>query len=265
MENVSASLVKSLRMRTGVGILECKKALIESNGNIELAIDYLRTSGIKNAKKKIRNTTLQGSIFLKIKNNFGVILEINSETDFASRSTEFNLIGTELAKIAIEKKIKGIDELKNIFEKKRLFFINQFSENISIRRIKFLNGESLGSYMHNSRIGVLVSSDLKNVRTDILHQLAMHIAANDPEYISSDNIPKHITDREYEIQLNLSKRINKKDFVIKKILEGRMKKYVNSICLMEQNFLLDNTKKVKDVLLEHKFLVKNYIRFELGR
>ncbi|CAL4042777.1 Elongation factor Ts [Buchnera aphidicola (Anoecia corni)] len=265
MENVSASLVKSLRIRTGVGILECKKALIESNGNIELAIDYLRKSGIRNAKKKIRNTTLQGSIFLKIKNNSGVILEINSETDFASRSKEFNLIGTDLAKIAIEKKLEDIHELKNIFEKKRSSFINQFSENILIRRIKFLNGESLGSYMHNSRIGVLVSSDFKNVEKDILHQLAMHIAANDPEYLSSDHIPKDVMDREHEIQLNLSKKINKQDFVIKKVLEGRMQKYINSICLMEQNFLLDNTKKVKDVLLKHKFLVKNYIRFELGR
>jgi len=208
---------------------------------------------------------LQGSIFLNVKDNIGVILEINSETDFASRSKEFNLVGTELAKIAIEKQLKDIHEIKNIFEKKRLFFINQFSENISIRRIKFLHGESLGSYMHNSRIGVLVSSDLKNVKTDILHQLAMHIAANDPEYISSDDIPKHIMDREYKIQLNLSKKTNKKDFVIEKILEGRMKKYINSICLMEQNFLLDDTKKVKDVLLDHKFLVKNYIRFELGR
>jgi len=265
MENVSASLVKSLRMRTGVGILECKKALIKSKGEIELAIDYLRKSGIKNAKKKLRNTALQGSIFLNIHNNSGVILEINSETDFASRSQEFRFIGTELAKTVIEKKLKGIHELKNIFEKKRLSFITQFSENISIRRVKFLDGNSLGSYMHNSRIGVLVSSDSKNVDKNILHQLAMHIAANDPEYISSDNIPKHVMDREYEIQLNLSNKINKKDFVIKKIIEGRMQKYINNVCLIEQNFLLDNTKKVKEVLLEHKFLVKNYIRFELGR
>ncbi|CAL4326296.1 translation elongation factor Ts [Buchnera aphidicola] len=259
---ITASLIKTLRSRTGAGFLECKRALLEENGDIELSIDNLRKSGKMHAEKKIKNTTNQGMIFSKIKNNIGVMLELNCETDFVSKDELFISLGKDIILTTLKNEIKDINELKNIFEEKRIDLVSKVRENINIRRFHFMQGENIVSYVHGNRIGVLVDANFFNAI--ILKNIAMHIAASKPKYVH----PKHVSDsvfkREYEIQLALAKNLNKPSVVLNKILEGRMNKFINNISLTGQNFIIDSTKTVGDILKEHNGYIKSFIRFELG-
>lgn len=259
---ISACLIKELRNRTGAGFLECKRALIEENGDLELSIDNLRKSGMAKAEKKMNNITNQGIIFSKVINKNGVILELNCETDFVSRDNSFINLGDEIILTALKNKIQDIDELKNIFEEKRADLISKVGENISIRRFCFMTGENILSYVHGVRIGVLV--DASSLDKIILKQIAMHIAASKPEYLHSKNVSDQVFQREYNIQLELIKNIKKPDDVLKKIIEGKMKKFVNNISLTSQMFIMNTNKTVGDILKDHNAYIKSFIRFELG-
>ncbi|QCI17631.1 elongation factor Ts [Buchnera aphidicola (Acyrthosiphon lactucae)] len=260
--NVDTCLIKELRSRTGVGFLECKRALLEEKGNIESAIDNLRKKGQLNAEKKINNVTNQGAIFLKIQNNIGVMLELNCETDFVSKDNSFIFLGEEIILQALERKIKDINHLKNIFELRRTDLILKVGENININRFHFIEGENLSSYLHGNRIGVLVSASSLNKK--ILKNIAMHIAASKPEYLRPENVSSIVFNREYEIQLELAKNLKKPPNLLKKIIDGRMNKFINNISLTGQSFIMDPTKTVGEILKEHNSYIISFIRFELG-
>ncbi|CAL4321104.1 Elongation factor Ts [Buchnera aphidicola (Eriosoma grossulariae)] len=260
---VTAVLVKALRQRTGVGIMECKRALLEENGNLELAVDNLRKNGLTRALEKRSKIASQGSIFVYVNNNIGAILEVNCETDFVARSIDFLKFGKEIIRTAVLKKISNLDILKNTFESLRLNLIAKVAENIIIRRFKLIAGRNkIGSYVHVSRIGVLLNSNLNDL--DLVKKIAMHIAASKPEYISIEDIPNDVLDREKKIQLDLVKKSKKSLIITQKIVNGKMSKFMSEISLLEQDFILDTKIKVKDFLNQHSGRVESFVRFELG-
>ncbi|MCU4136990.1 translation elongation factor Ts [Buchnera aphidicola (Sitobion miscanthi)] len=260
--NVNSCLIKELRFRTGAGFLECKRALLEENGDIESAIDNLRKVGKLTAEKKTKNVTNQGMIFSKIQNNIGVMLELNCETDFVSKDNSFICLGEEIISKALESKLKEIDQVKNIFESKRTDLVFKVGENINIRRFYFMEGENIFSYLHGTRIGVLVSaSSLDKI---ILKNIAMHIAASKPEYLCPKNVSSAVFDREYQIQLELANTLKKPPNLLKKIIDGRMNKFVNNISLTGQSFIMDPSKTVGDILNQNSAYIMSFIRFELG-
>lgn len=260
--NITADLIKKLRSRTGVGFLECKRALLEEHGDIELSIDNLRKSGKMNAEKKINNITNQGVIFSRTKNNIGVMLELNCETDFVSKDNSFRMFGEELVLTALEKNIQDIQILKKIFEDKRTDLVLKVGENINIRRFHFMQGENIIAYIHGVRIGVLVDANLLN--PIILKNIAMHIAASKPEYVDPKNVPDTVFQREYQVQLELAKKLGKSHNILNKILEGKMNKFINNISLVTQNFIMDSNKTVGNILSEHHIHINSFVRFELG-
>ncbi|QCI19802.1 MAG: translation elongation factor Ts [Buchnera aphidicola (Brevicoryne brassicae)] len=262
--NVTASLIKKLRSRTGAGFLECKRALLESKGDIELSIDNLRKLGKMSAEKKINNITNQGAIFSRTEDNVGVMLELNCETDFVSKDDLFISFGKEIILTALKEKIDDIKQLKNIFEEKRTSLIFKVGENINIRRFCFIKGENVLSYVHGVRIGVLVNANSDFNNNKILKNIAMHIAASKPQYLHPKDVSDSVFQREYQIQLELAKNLNKPSNILNKIIDGRMNKFVNSISLTSQSFIMDSNKTVKDILNEHNGHIKSFFRFELG-
>ncbi|WP_295164872.1 translation elongation factor Ts [uncultured Buchnera sp.] len=262
MSNITACLIKELRLRTGAGFMECKRALIEEKGDIELSIDNLRKSGQARAEKKTHNITNQGMIFAKIKNKIGAMLELNCQTDFVAKDNLFSLLGKEIILTALSQKIRNIDDIKNIFEMKKTELISKVGENIKINRFSFIEGDNIFSYIHGGRIGVLVSAS--NLNKEILKNIAMHIAASKPEYLSPNEISNSVFQREYEIQLELAKKQNKSSEILKKIVQGRMNKFINNISLTGQDFIMDTTKTVGSLLNEHNARIISFIRFEVG-
>ncbi|ANZ22454.1 elongation factor Ts [Buchnera aphidicola (Diuraphis noxia)] len=260
--DITASLIKTLRLRTGVGFLECKRALIEENGDIERSIDNLRKSGKLHAEKKVNNITNQGAIFLKTRDKFGVMLELNCETDFVSKDNLFIVLGNEIVSTVLAEKIHDIQKLKDTFEEKRINLITKVGENINIRRFCFIESENILSYLHGNRIGVLINAT--DCDKNILKNIAMHIAASKPQYLHPKDVSQKVFQREYNIQLELAKNLQKPDHVVKKIINGRMNKFLNNISLTSQNFIMDTSKTVQDILNKHNVYVKSFFRFELG-
>ncbi|AIN47449.1 translation elongation factor Ts [Candidatus Palibaumannia cicadellinicola] len=264
MADVTTALVKELRYRTHAGLMKCKKALVEAHGDIELAIDNLRKSGQATAAKKSGSVAAQGLIVIKIANNskYGVIIELNCETDFVAQDKAFTNFGNEVVTATLDQKIIKLDVLKAKFEEQRIALVNQMGENINIRRIGFLEGDVLVSYLHYARIGVIVSAT--NAEPNLIKQIAMHIAAIKPEYVNANDIPSDIISREYQIQLNIAMQSHKSYEVTQKIIEGRMRQFTRDISLTDQNFIIDPIKTVGQLLEEHKAKINNFIRFEVG-
>ncbi|CAL4321118.1 Elongation factor Ts [Buchnera aphidicola (Eriosoma lanigerum)] len=263
INNVNVNLIQELRKRTGVGIMECKRALLEEHGDIELAVDNLRKNGLSQILKKQSNIALQGAIFTYVDNNqIGSMVEINCETDFVSRNSDFLRFGQEVVKQSAIEKIIDINLLNTKFELLKNQLIQRISENIVIRRVVITTGITVSSYIHASRIGVLVSSNFDDIK--LAKHLAMHIAASKPDYLNKNNIPKEVIEREKRIQLDLIKKQNKPLFVAEKIINGKINKFINEISLLEQNFIFDLKIKVKDFLQSHGVKIKSFIRFELG-
>ncbi|QFQ32071.1 translation elongation factor Ts [Buchnera aphidicola] len=262
MTEITAELIKKLRLRTGVGFMECKRALVEENGDIELSIDNLRKSGKMQVLKKLKNVANQGLILSNFKNNFGAILELNCQTDFVAKDNLFISLGNEIISTALSKRIKKICDINNYFEEKITELIIKFGENIKINRFKTIKGESIYSYVHAGRIGVLVNAN--NLNKDILKNITMHIAASKPEYINPNEVPKSIFEREYNIQLELVKSYKKSTHILQKIVDGRMNKFVNNISLIGQSFIMEPNKTVGQVLKENNGSIISFIRFEIG-
>lgn len=271
MNNINYNLIKKLRELTGAGILDCNKALIKSNWDIKIAINNMRISGKIKILKKLNRITNEGIILAETsKNNkYGVIIELNCETDFVSRNNLFKKFGKKVVNTALNelknKKLININILKEKLKKDRLNLISQIGENINIRRFGVLHGDFLQIYLHRSRIGVLFSSN--KIRNKITKYLAMHIASNNPKYINVDDIPIDILNNEYEIQLNIinkSSKDIKSDKIIKKIIKGRMCKFINNIVLINQFFIMDTNKTVGQILNKHNIIINDFIRFELG-
>ncbi|CNL69464.1 hypothetical protein yaldo0001_7060 [Yersinia aldovae ATCC 35236] len=264
MVAITAALVKELRERTAAGMMECKKALVEANGDIELAIDNMRKSGQAKAAKKAGRIAAEGIILAKVSadGKFGVILELNCETDFVAKDAGFKAFGEEVINAALVDKITDIDVLKAKFEEQRANLVAKIGENINIRRIAVLEGDVLGTYLHGARIGVMVAAT--GADEELVKHIAMHIAASKPEYVKPDDVPAEVVAREHQIQLDIAIESGKPREIAEKMVEGRMRKFTGEVSLTGQNFVMDPSKTVGDLLKENNANVVNFIRFEVG-
>ena len=283
MTNITASLVKELRDKTGAGMMDCKNALNENNGDIESSIDWLRTKGLAKAAKKSGRTASEGLIVITPSNDYTSILEVNSETDFVARNETFQEVARNIGNSSLlSDDIDGLNALsvseKDISVKDYITeMIASIGENINLRRMKRLNtsDENVSSYIHGQvsdglgKIGVLVSlkSDLdKDALEDIGKKIAMHIAATNPISISIDDIPSDILEREKNILIEEARDSGKPEEIIEKMIGGRLNKYYQESVLLEQTFVIDGESKVSEILnsLDSPIEITNFVRFELG-
>lgn len=265
MAEITAALVKELRDRTGAGMMECKKALVEANGDIELAIDNMRKSGQAKAAKKAGRVAAEGVILTKISadGKLGVIMEVNCETDFVAKDKGFLDFAQKAVEVALAEKNSDVESLKAQFEEERTALVAKIGENINIRRVAIVEGEKLGAYMHGARIGVLVAAT-GATDDELVKHIAMHIAASKPEFVSPDDVPTEVVAREHEIQIDIAMQSGKPREIAEKMVEGRMRKFTGEISLTGQAFVMDPSKTVGDLLKERSAGVAQFIRFEVG-
>ena len=265
---MSAALIKELRERTGLGLLECKKALSDSNGDIAQAIDNLRkSSGIKAAKKAGR-VAADGVVAAKISGDeqFGVLVEVNSETDFVARDDGFlDFVGKVVDK-AFELKVNDVAQvLDGSLEKDREALVQKIGENISVRRIASLEVDHgiVGVYVHgNSRIGVLVGLSIKDA--SLARDIAMHVAAVNPKVLAAEDMPKTIIDAEKEIYTSQALDSGKSEDIAQKMVEGRIKKFLAENSLLQQSFVKNPDQTIGELIAAHDASVKSFIRYEVG-
>ena len=283
MSQVTASLVKELREKTGVGMMDCKTALKENNGDIEASIDWLRTKGIAKAAKKEGRIASEGLIAVEKIDNVASIIEVNSETDFVARNEDFQNIVKKLS--ILSTKSNNLEELleKQLDEKdiKVKDYITEMiasiGENINLRRIDQISVTKgvIASYIHNQvvegmgKIGVLVGLESEadnNQLEDLGKKLAMHIAATNPISINIEDIPTEVLEREKNILEEEARASGKPEEIIEKMTEGRLKKYYQESVLLEQIFVVDGETKISDILnsLDKPVKIKEFIRMGLG-
>ncbi|KGQ58320.1 translation elongation factor Ts [Gallibacterium anatis] len=262
MAEITASLVKELRERTGAGMMECKKALVEANGDIELAIDNMRKSGQAKAAKKAGRVAAEGVIIVRIKDGFGVAVEMNCETDFVAKDSGFLALANKVADYALENKVTDIDVLKAHFEDERAALVAKIGENMNIRRVSAISGDAIGSYLHGAKIGVLVAAS--NADEELMKHIAMHIAASRPEYVNPSDVPADVVAHERQIQVEIAMQSGKPREIAEKMVEGRMKKFTGEVSLTGQPFVMDPSKTVGELLKEKGATVSSFIRLEVG-
>lgn len=267
MAEITASLVKELRERTGAGMMECKKALVENNGDIEAAADWLRKSGLAKADKKASRVAAEGRIVSAQDGGKAVLVEINSETDFVAKDENFVAFTEAVAKAALD--TADVDALKAAtidgatVEDTRTALIAKVGENVQVRRMARIDsGKNVGAYVHGGRIGVLV--EVEGGDAELARGLAMHIAAMNPPYISPAHVPADFVAREKEIALAQVKDTNKPADIIEKMISGKVAKTVNELCLTGQPYVLDTNQTVEQALKAAKAEVLQFVRLAVG-
>tara|TARA_Y100000590_G_scaffold404567_1_gene492196 strand:+ start:340 stop:1200 length:861 start_codon:yes stop_codon:yes gene_type:complete len=266
MSNISASQVKDLREKTGLGLMDCKKALEEANGDLELAIEELRkTSGLKASKKSSRSAA-EGLIGIKSSDGKSFMVEINCETDFVARDESFNLFMQEVLEIVSNNANKSLEELLKLeIEEKREKLVQKLGENIVVRRATASedDADSSGVYLHsNNKIGTIIS--LKGGTEEIAKDIAMHAAATDPMAISPSDIPEEVIEKEREIYRAQSEESGKPADIIEKMIDGKIKKFLSEVSLTEQDFVKDPGLKINDLLEDNDANIIGFKRFEVG-
>ena len=269
MATISASAVKDLREKTGVGMMEAKKALEEASGDIEKAVDILRKKGLSAAAKKAARVASEGMIASAQKGGVGVLIEVNSETDFVAKNEEFQKFARGLAQLVAEKAPADVAALSQLtldgenVEAKRNALVQKIGENISIRRFeRFQTSDSLAIYLHGTKIGAMV--EYAGGEEQLGRDIAMHIAAANPPYLSRETVAADAVARERAICEDQAKQTGKPANVIGKIVDGKMEKFYGDNCLLEQIFIKDpdGKQKVKNIL--KTATVKRFTRLQLG-
>jgi len=269
---VTAQLVKELREITGVGMMDCKKALSETDGDLEKAVEYLRKAGQAKADKKASRVAAEGKILISAdtEKNQHTILEINCETDFVAKDEKFNKFSESVLRALTRNSVSTVEELSGIKENgstiddERKKLIAEIGENISIRRFSFLNSDNtVGSYIHMGRIGVIVEVE-GSQDEDLAKDLAMHIAANNPLYKDQNDVPAEELEKEKEILKAQALAEGKPEDIIEKMIQGRLNKYLEQITLYGQPFVKDPDIKVSKLLENAGASIKGFIRYELG-
>jgi elongation factor Ts len=288
MAQISAALVKELRDKTGAGMMDCKKALAESDGDLEAASDWLRKKGLAQAQKKAGRTTAEGLVGLTFEGNTGALVEVNSETDFVARNESFQEMVSAIARRAPDaegdvEKLKGLalptgrtveDELTNA--------IGVIGENMTLRRTATLRVDEgvVGGYVHAQvapglgKIGVLVgirSAAADTARLgDVAKQVAMHVAASNAQSVNVDDLDPALVDHERAILVDQAKASGKPDNIIEKMVEGRLRKFYEEVVLTEQVFVIDPDRKVKEFIaaeaeaLGAPVTIAGFVKFVLG-
>lgn len=265
MSAISASLVKELRERTGLGMMECKKALVEANGDIEKAIDDLRKSSGLKAAKKAGRTAAEGVVAIKVAddNSYGVLVEINSETDFVARDDSFLSFVSSVVEKAFADKQTDAAALANDVEEVRQALVQKIGENISVRRVILQEAPVVGSYVHNNnRIGVLVS--ISGGNAELAKDIAMHVAAVNPQVVNPEDMPEELLAKEREIFSVQARESGKPEEIIEKMIEGRINKFLAESSLVAQPFVKDPDVKVGKLLKDAGAEILSFTRFEVG-
>ncbi len=266
MTNISASQVKELREKTGLGLMDCKKALEEANGDLDLAVEELRkTSGLKASKRSSRSAA-DGLIGIKSLEDKSFMVEINCETDFVARDDSFNLFMQEVLEIVSSNRDKSLEELLEAgIEEKREKLVQKLGENIVVRRITASedSADSSGVYLHsNNKIGTIIS--LTGGTEEVAKDIAMHAAATNPMAISPSDISQDVIEKEREIYKAQSEETGKPADIVKKMIEGKIRKFLSEVSLTEQDFVKDPTIKINDLLKNNNASIVGLRRFEVG-
>jgi len=269
MANISAALVKELRERTGAGMMDCKKALTEADGDIELAIENMRKSGQAKAAKKAGRIAAEGVILARAEGNTAVMIELNCETDFVGKDVSFRAFGEQVLALAVANKITDLEALKaatmengDSVEVSLNNLIAKLGENMNLRRVIVVEGDNLGTYIHGGRIGVITK--LVGGTTDLAKDLAMHVAANSPQFVKPEDVSAEVVAKEREIQIDIAINSGKPKDIAEKMVEGRMKKFTGEISLTGQPFVKDPSVLVADLLKKEGADVLEFVRFEVG-
>ncbi len=271
---VTAAMVKDLREKTGAGMMDAKKALTETDGDMEAAIDWLRTKGLAKAAKKSDRTAAEGLVAVEVQGGKGVAVEVNSETDFVGKNSEFQAMVSGIAKAALG--VSDVEALKNadmggkpvsevITDK-----IATIGENMSLRRMAAVEGASVVSYVHNAaapgmgKIGVLVA--LSGENEEFGKQVAMHVAAADPRpaALNESELDPAIVEKERTVQMDIARESGKPEAVIEKMIEGRMKKFLGEITLLNQAFVINPDLTVAQAAKEAGVEILGFVRLEVG-
>ncbi len=268
---ITASLVKELRERTGSGMMECKKALVETDGDIEAAAELMRKSGAAKADKKAGRVAADGAIKVSVTQDgkAAVILEINSETDFVAKDANFQTFTDDVLATIAEQKPASVEELAaltmangNSVEEARQALIAKVGENIQVRRFEVVESvDSIASYLHGARIGVLVES---SANAEMARDVAMHVAAANPQFVSQDSIPVEFVEKEKAILVAQAEASGKPAEIIEKMIQGRLNKFLAEVTLMGQPFIKDPDQTVAKLLAGADVSVTRFIRYEVG-
>ncbi|MCF6236873.1 MAG: translation elongation factor Ts [Gammaproteobacteria bacterium] len=270
---ITAALVKELRERTGSGMMECKKTLVETNGDIEAAIELMRKTGMAKADKKAGRTAAEGCIIMRSTDDDkrSIIIEVNCETDFVTKSEDFISFTKELSEQALANNPADLDALLVMplgdltVDKARQALIAKIGENINVRRYESVSTENgvIGQYLHGERIGVLVSLE-NGGNAALAKDVAMHIAAINPTAISVDDVSSDLIEKEKEIFSAQASESGKPPEIIEKMIAGRIRKYLAEITLLGQSFVKNPDVTVEKLLKESNANVTSFIRFEVG-
>lgn len=271
MANITAALVKELRERTGAGMMDCKKALVQADGDIEVAIDNMRKNGQAKAAKKAGRVTAEGVIVSASKDGVALIAEINCETDFVAKDAGFNEFCANVAQLALDADTTDVEAVKALkypnsedtVEVTLNNLIAKIGENMSIRRIAIMKGANVGLYIHgNKRIGVLV--DMEGGDNALAKDVAMHVCGCSPLYVKPEEVPADIVEHERQVQIDIAMQSGKPKEIAEKMVAGRMAKYTGEISLTGQPFVKNPDVKVGQLLSQNGADVKSFVRFQVG-
>jgi len=269
---ITAAMVKELRDKSGAGMMDAKKALTENDGDMEAAIDWLRTKGLAKAAKKSGRTAAEGLVAVKVDGGKGVAVEVNAETDFVAKNADFQDMVAKIAGAALGSanvdalnaaEIDGKTVADTITDK-----IAAIGENMSLRRMASVEGDTVVSYVHNAltdgmgKIGVLVA--MSGGDEAFGRQVAMHIAATNPVALNEAELDPAVVDKERQVQIDIARESGKPDNVIEKMIEGRMKKYMSEVTLLGQAFVINPDLTVEAAAKEAGAEITGYIRLEVG-
>lgn len=272
MAGITAALVKELRDMTGAGMMDAKKALTETNGDMDTAVDWLRTKGLSKAAKKADRVAAEGLVSIAVKDGVGVAVEVNSETDFVAKNADFQAMVKDITAAAFTAsdveglkaaEVNGKAVADHITDN-----IAKIGENMSVRRLAKIEGGNVAAYVHNAatdgmgKIGVLVAIDGDNV--DFARQVAMHIAAINPASLSEDDLDPAIVEKERTVLTEQARESGKPENIIENMIKGRMKKFFSEVTLVNQSFVIDPDKTVAEAAKDAGVTVTGFIRMEVG-
>ena len=269
---ITAALVKELREKSGAGMMDAKKALTENDGDMEAAMDWLRTKGLAKAAKKSGRTAAEGLVAVAVNGGTGVAVEVNSETDFVAKNADFQgmvaKIATAALSVADTEALQSIDIAGKPVSELITDAVATIGENMGLRRMAKIDGDQVVSYVHNAaadgmgKIGVLVA--LKGDNAAFGKQVAMHIAAVNPAALNEAELDPAVVEKEKQVQIDIAKESGKPDNVIEKMIVGRMKKYMAEVTLMGQSFVVNPDLTVEAAAKEAGVEVTGFVRLEVG-
>ncbi|QHQ34709.1 translation elongation factor Ts [Algicella marina] len=269
---ITAAMVKELRDQSGAGMMDAKKALTETDGDMEAAIDWLRTKGLAKAAKKSGRTAAEGLVAVAVEGGKGVAVEVNSETDFVAKNAEFQTMVAGIAKVALgaadHAALLAADMGGKSVEQVVAEKVGTIGENMTVRRMASVEGEVVASYVHNAaatdmgKIGVLVAA--KGSNADVAKQVAMHIAATNPASLSEADLDPALVEREKSVLTEQARESGKPDAVIEKMIVGRMNKYFEEVTLLKQKFVMNPDITVGQAAADAGLEITGFVRLEVG-